>query len=510
MPHVEHERPRFRITSKRLSFFAGFGLLAFALAVTVHDLFPPHTVLDDAYISARYARNFAEGNGLVYNIGERVEGFTNLAWTLFLAASIRVGLDPLRAASYLDLSFALASLVTVFAFAVHELRQRAAWAAGVAVVALVAGPSFAVWAGAGLGEMLYVFAVLATFFAAAFGSPRTLLATAALATVVRPEGMLVAACAFGVRWLVRPGERSALMRSGIAYAFLLAALTTWRLWYYGLPLPNTFYAKVGGIPLSRGIDYLKTFLRAGGAPLALAALPALFLDKRLWPIVVYVVATTVFVVNVGGDVFSHNRFFLPTFALLAVAAARSVGALIDRPRPAQGLVAAMLLVSIAFAFTSRPSVFFFPNAPWMQLRSRALTDVRVGAEAMRAENQRRAEELNAELGIEAAEETVAALAIGAFGWYGDFRILDVLGLTNREIATHRNSPPPGAWILPGHQRSHADYVLALAPRFIAIDENLTGLKVPAVLDLGAHPEFQANYVWDSRFSIYRRKSPFIK
>ena len=42
---------------------------------------------DDAFISLRYAGNLARGDGLVYNVGERVEGFTNLLWTLLLAAA---------------------------------------------------------------------------------------------------------------------------------------------------------------------------------------------------------------------------------------------------------------------------------------------------------------------------------------------------------------------------------------------------------------------------------------
>ena len=49
---------------------------------------------DDAFISFRYARNLAEGNGLVFNVGERVEGYTNFLWTLLMAAAIRLGLDP--------------------------------------------------------------------------------------------------------------------------------------------------------------------------------------------------------------------------------------------------------------------------------------------------------------------------------------------------------------------------------------------------------------------------------
>ena len=41
---------------------------------------------DDAFISFRYARNLLEGHGLVFNPGERVEGYTNFLWVLELAA----------------------------------------------------------------------------------------------------------------------------------------------------------------------------------------------------------------------------------------------------------------------------------------------------------------------------------------------------------------------------------------------------------------------------------------
>jgi hypothetical protein len=49
-------------------------------------------LVDDAMISMRYARNLAEGSGLVWNVGERVEGYTNLLWTLFMTL---VHLTPL-------------------------------------------------------------------------------------------------------------------------------------------------------------------------------------------------------------------------------------------------------------------------------------------------------------------------------------------------------------------------------------------------------------------------------
>ena len=44
-----------------------------------------YALFDDAMISMRYAWNLAHGNGLVWNPGERVEGFTNPLWVGFMA-----------------------------------------------------------------------------------------------------------------------------------------------------------------------------------------------------------------------------------------------------------------------------------------------------------------------------------------------------------------------------------------------------------------------------------------
>ena len=58
-------------------------------------------VCDDSFISIRYADNLVHGHGFVYNAGERVEGYTNLFWTLILAAFIRVGASPVTGAEFL-------------------------------------------------------------------------------------------------------------------------------------------------------------------------------------------------------------------------------------------------------------------------------------------------------------------------------------------------------------------------------------------------------------------------
>ncbi|HEX8372419.1 MAG TPA: hypothetical protein VF585_06545 [Chthoniobacterales bacterium] len=60
-----------------------FGLtVRLVFSSTVYKYF-----IDDAYITMRYAENFARGDGLVYNVGERVIGFTSPLFQSLLAAA---------------------------------------------------------------------------------------------------------------------------------------------------------------------------------------------------------------------------------------------------------------------------------------------------------------------------------------------------------------------------------------------------------------------------------------
>ncbi|MFP6627913.1 MAG: hypothetical protein VCC67_02630, partial [Myxococcota bacterium] len=56
------------------------GLLFFALWLAYREFW-----LDDAFITFRYAKNWADGLGLVFNPGETIEGYTPFSWTLGIA-----------------------------------------------------------------------------------------------------------------------------------------------------------------------------------------------------------------------------------------------------------------------------------------------------------------------------------------------------------------------------------------------------------------------------------------
>src|SRR5947208_12083 len=82
----------------------GACLIALGVQIWRYDF-----LCDDAFISFRYARNFARGHGLVFNAGfERIEGYSNFLWVLILAAFQFLGVPPEYAANPLLILFGFA------------------------------------------------------------------------------------------------------------------------------------------------------------------------------------------------------------------------------------------------------------------------------------------------------------------------------------------------------------------------------------------------------------------
>ncbi|HEX9189118.1 MAG TPA: hypothetical protein VGB87_18715, partial [Vicinamibacteria bacterium] len=67
------------------AFAAWAALFVRASSFVTSDGVRRYCLFDDAMVSMRYAWNLAHGQGLVWNPGERVEGFTNLLQTLLMA-----------------------------------------------------------------------------------------------------------------------------------------------------------------------------------------------------------------------------------------------------------------------------------------------------------------------------------------------------------------------------------------------------------------------------------------
>ena len=86
-------------SSLKILLLAAAVFYAVFIARTAFDIHgqKAFTLVDDAMISMRYARNLAEGHGLVWNVGQPpIEGFTNLGWTFVLALFHLIPFSPLH------------------------------------------------------------------------------------------------------------------------------------------------------------------------------------------------------------------------------------------------------------------------------------------------------------------------------------------------------------------------------------------------------------------------------
>ena len=119
---------------------------------------------DDAFITFRYVRNLLEGHGLVFNPGERVEGYSNFLWALELAAIWKLfGLAPEAVAQWLSVGYTVGVLAVLVWWVLRDAglahRGLALWM----VMGLVCGSAtFAVWtSGGGLETRQFTFFVVA-------------------------------------------------------------------------------------------------------------------------------------------------------------------------------------------------------------------------------------------------------------------------------------------------------------------------------------------------------------
>ena len=73
-----------------------------------------YILFDDAMISMRYAYNLAHGQGLVWNAGEYVEGYTNPLWVGYMALFHILPIPLHMTSLYIQLSGLLFLVLTLF------------------------------------------------------------------------------------------------------------------------------------------------------------------------------------------------------------------------------------------------------------------------------------------------------------------------------------------------------------------------------------------------------------
>ncbi len=379
--------------------------------------------VDDPFITFRYAWNLANGNGLVFNTGERVLGTTSplFAVLLGLLSSSREAIPYVAHAASGMALIGVALLVSRFTARLTEESKPAA--SFVAPFFVLTSPLLAETQGFELNLfLLFALAGIAALVKRRAGWAGGLIAAAAL---FRGDGFLLGA--MGGAYLI--GSRSRDWRR-FAIAFgLPAALFAVSAWgYYGAPLPSTLAAKramgesglwrgyaFGGLRLA-AIYVLQSPVYAVLVPVILTGLWRIWTGAKRTETVFYVVwAGLVSIIYVAMGIPSAFNYYGLWIPVLAILLGLGTHVLIERVRyHSLIVVVVIILTSVSQLWPSRKLIADVPGERYVAYRACA-------------------EQLAREIPPDA---TVAMIEIGILSHFSGVRILDLVGLVHPEIGPH--------------------------------------------------------------------------
>lgn len=211
---------------------------------------------EDAAMLMRYAEHFAQGFGIVWNIGEEpVDGATDFLFLIVTSLLVKLGLPVELSAQAIGLSSHILTVVIIYV-AIRSLYDANVLAALVSALYLAVGPGLHYIAGFFGTPFFALFACIAWWMAMRLivkksNPPITSLLFALSGLVmglIRPEGVILAGF-----MLLAIVYFNGLKQSRTTIIYFLGIFAVfgglyffWRWYYFGYPLPNPFYKKGGG------------------------------------------------------------------------------------------------------------------------------------------------------------------------------------------------------------------------------------------------------------------------
>jgi hypothetical protein len=424
------------------------------------------TLVDDAMISMRYARNLAQGHGLVWNIGEPpVQGFTNLGWTLYMGF---LHLFPFPA-SKISLAVMLTSALILLAniTLVHKITETLAPESkyAPALAALITAFYFPLvfWSLRGMEVGLLTLLInIALFLAISKKNSILISVVLALAIFVRVDALIAAVVI--VFYLFVKDKRSFII------PVIMVVLTTLAIFYFqqtyfGDFLPTTYYQKVTGYTLfervKHGLLVFNEFAARDVLLLFLFSLAAVFFYKQynreaLLLFGVFL-AQCAYSIYVGGDYAepetdAANRFItqgMPALIILFSWMISRVLADLETVRASSFKInpAIVIALMVLMIISGEPWVMYsIDNAPLLK------SDIRRVKLALHIAQYTNPEAL------------IAVHAAGQIPYYSNRATIDLLGLNDPIVAKGNGRGE----FYPGHNKWNYEYSIGqLLPDLVA-------------------------------------------
>ena len=502
---------------------------------------------DDAFITYRYARNFVNGYGLVYNRGEKVEGYTNFTWTILISAIIKIGLDPVIPSKLIGIIFSIGIMFMTYLFSQLISGDRKALHI-IAPMLLASSSSFAAWAGWGLETAAYSFFVVLAFylFTREFILDKKTYHLSGiiffLASITRPEGAIMFGLAFFYIFIsdfsrfkkIENISKKLIFLGSFIIPFLIYFIWRWN--YYGYPLPNTYYVRMGMtlptlIPqFKRGIFYFSDFiLKYGGWCMIFS----LILFKRKQKKVIYLLSyitlmSILYIVYVGGDSKQFFRLlvpFMPFYYLLAQEGLIEFKSKIRLSKNALKSLTPYIvytIVTLFFMCNYLPTLWFFGLPLYKDLPlSRIILGKTPNFEGILwdRENQKR-------IGLYfkdhlPSNSSVAVITAGTVPYYSELKTIDMLGvnepyIAHQEVVTNKELNQQLGNVLPEEDEMDIKLKLILIAAHQKIDLEYVLSKNPTILFHGdpvllkKHGYIKFDLVTDNfSISYWAKENPFI-
>ncbi|MBU1345223.1 MAG: hypothetical protein KKD66_26735 [Proteobacteria bacterium] len=461
--------------------------LFLCLYVRYIDQKTSHWMIDDAFISFRYSENLAFGKGLVYNEGERVEGYTNFLWVILLSIPAKIGIDIVPLSQYLSLISALLIIIILFhlPYLLYEKPPNPIFNP-ISCLFLAANTTFSLWILGGLESHLFLLFVISSI-ALYLHNPKSLYLPVliAIATLTRPEGILV----FGVTFLCKLiSERKPDGKFLLIFLLLYLPYFIWRYSYYGFLFPNTFYAKVGDNIVTqayRGLVYAYDFLKNSGSVLLFPAI-FFFIGYRRFKMLylsLMVFVFTAYVIRVGGDVLPQYRFFLPVLPIIYLMVQEGLRVILSTRIKVKGFQ--IRHITIIFVLVLIPIFIKLAFASTLAYINQPIPD------KLPQDGKRFAEYLLADSN---SGKTIAVNSAGALPYYFKNRAIDMLGLNDVHIAHTKSTVKIKEVKATGHERHDGAYVLSKRPDYIIFGSSSNPrLMFPGDLEIFQSKDFIKEY-----------------
>jgi hypothetical protein len=447
MSHKYGRESRFRISVVALA-IAVIGGIAWGIRLG--------WLSDDAFISFRYADNLVRGYGLVFNVGEYVEGYTNFLWTMLMAGVIALGIDPGQGSIIITLICFGLLIVIVWRLSFLLAPSDEAPIASIAGILVAANYILASFSTSGLETMAAAMLAVLALERALSRAPMTSGLVGIAATMTHPDQAILYVT-LGMALASTREYRAGFIRYATPFFLIYLPYFLWRWNYYGDFFPNTYYAKSAGLSyFSQGNLYIVTFFFGSGfwasTPLILYGVYQYRHSLFGRYIILSVPLFLFYIAKIGGD-FMYGRLLSSIIAPLLLAT--EIGALdLYRKHRYRLSVLAFFLLSI----TAIPVRLIGPSElKWgisderSYYRLKSFTPIAI--DSISFDWAQYFKRYFVDRGL---RPTLGIHRVGIIGYVTRLPIVDLFGITNRDIG-HRPIAKRGR---PGHEK-HAtpEYII---------------------------------------------------